>query len=141
MCELNPPIPIPCLDSFQYWNTYTAVVGAVVPLLALFGINVVMTLAFMGARPRAQHPCCAWHACTHLVGHAPGIFILLVILFAVLAPPTDFGDVSRAIIFYQVRKYLLRLDEQGEQAHHSNKFWRPSPLFISTQVATEDRGR
>jgi hypothetical protein len=37
-----------------------------------------------------------------------GVFILLVVLFGIFAPPTDFGDVSRAIIYHQVRKYLLR---------------------------------
>jgi len=59
------------------------------------------------------------------------VVALLWIYVHYSAPVTSWGDVTQALIYHQVRKYLLRLDER--RAHP--KFWRPSVLLLVSAPA------
>lgn len=88
--------------TFQYFSWQSALLGAVFCFLIMFLVNY------------------KWAALA---------FALMVILFVVIslrAPPTPWGDVSQALIYHQVRKYLLRLDLRKDHV----KFWRPQVLLL-----------
>eukprot|EP01138_Halocafeteria_seosinensis_P005582 gb/GECG01005705.1/.p1 GENE.gb/GECG01005705.1/~~gb/GECG01005705.1/.p1 ORF type:complete len:1090 (+),score=107.31 gb/GECG01005705.1/:1-3270(+) len=54
------------------------------------------------------------------------ILILVWLYISYSSPAAGWGDVAQALIFHQVRKYLLRLDERKAHA----KFWRPSLMVF-----------
>ena len=68
------------------------------------------------------------------------VFLLMVLFFYVWwrHPPTDWGDISQALMYHQVRKYLLKID--GSKKVNA-KFWRPSVLlFVDDYSATQIKG-
>ncbi|EER25325.1 amino acid permease family protein [Coccidioides posadasii C735 delta SOWgp] len=86
--------------SFHYFNSWTALAGALVSGTSMFFVDGV---------------------------YAAGCVCVLVLLFLLIhytTPPKSWGDVSQSLIYHQVRKYLLRLRPEHV------KFWRPQVLLF-----------
>ena len=89
--------------NFKYYTWYTALLGAIINLLILFYVDYKFAISALF---------CA----------------LCVFMYLIYRAPRNlWGDVTQSLIFHQVRKYLLRLDERLE---HS-KLWRPSILLFA----------
>jgi potassium/chloride transporter 9 len=88
--------------TFEFYSRYTSILGALSCFVLMFVINPL-------------------YAALTLV-----IMILLFIFLLIRAPATPWGDVSQALIYHQVRKFLLRLDIRKTHI----KFWRPEILLM-----------
>lgn len=86
--------------SFRYFNATTGMVGSVVSVVAMFVADGLSATGML------------------LVG------VFLFFLIHVYCLPKPWGDVSQALIYHQVRKYLLKL----RQDHV--KYWRPQILLL-----------
>lgn len=86
--------------SFRYFNATTGLVGSVVCVVAMFVADGISASGML------------------LVG------VFLFFLIHVYSLPKSWGDVSQALIYHQVRKYLLKL----RQDHV--KYWRPQILLL-----------
>lgn len=89
--------------TFKYFNAYVALIGGLLNIGIMFWLNMVY--AFIS------------------------LFFLLAIYIYLWynAPSVEWGDVSQALIFHQIRKFLLHLDEK-KSSH--GKLWRPSILLM-----------
>ncbi|XP_029111436.1 solute carrier family 12 member 9 [Scleropages formosus] len=88
--------------TFRYFTWHTCMLGIVGCAVMMFLINAIYasaSIAFM---------------------------LLLLLVIHYLSPTSSWGYITQALIFHQVRKYLLMLDVRKDHV----KFWRPQVLLM-----------
>ncbi|XP_077415289.1 solute carrier family 12 member 9-like isoform X2 [Vanacampus margaritifer] len=123
-------------------NTIAGIV-TVFFLLVYATVNLACLALEWASAPnfRPSFRCFTWHTCTlGIFGCLVMMFLinaiyafasiafmlLLLMLIHYLGPISNWGYISQALIFHQVRKYLLMLDVRKDHV----KFWRPQVLLM-----------
>lgn len=88
--------------TFKYFTGKTATIGLLGCLIMMFVINSV------------------YSAITII------LCLILIIVLHFRSPPVRWGHITQALIFHQVRKYLLILDSRKDHV----KYWRPHILLM-----------
>ncbi|XP_006786548.1 solute carrier family 12 member 9-like [Neolamprologus brichardi] len=88
--------------SFRFFTWHTCTLGILGCLVMIFLINAIYAFASIA------------------------FMLLLLMLIHYLGPISNWGYISQALIFHQVRKYLLMLDVRKDHV----KFWRPQVLLM-----------
>lgn len=145
----NPYVAVICTFLLAQVVLLVPSVNSIAPLvtifylLAYFGVNLSCMALDLASAPnfRPTFKYFSWH--TAMVGmfgtitmtfivspvYASVAISLLIILIIVLYMrdfPSEWGSISQALIFHQVRKYLLMLDTRKDHV----KFWRPQILLL-----------
>lgn len=97
--------------TFKYFTWHTCFSGLVGTILMMFVINAIYSLL-----------------CIILCL----ILIICLHIFSPISQKTDSGSISQALMFHQVRKYLLMLDSRKDHV----KFWRPQMLLLVSSPRT-----
>ncbi|GHP12431.1 hypothetical protein PPROV_001115900 [Pycnococcus provasolii] len=90
--------------AFRHFSWQTSIAGVIMCIAAMCAIDVLLSLIVLLA------------------------MFTIFYLLALRSPPKKWGSIHQALIFQQVRKYLLKLESPTET---HVKFWRPGVLLLS----------
>ncbi|VDD95801.1 unnamed protein product [Enterobius vermicularis] len=117
-------------------------------LLSYMGVNIACLALELTSAPnfRPTFKYFSWHTCALgvictavmmlVIDTAMSAIAVIVLMFLIMilhyqAPAGSWGSISQALIYHQVRKYLLLLDVRKEHV----KYWRPQILLLISRPA------